>query len=132
MEERHSKPSGIKEIAKPLGIAIATVDRALRARPGASPKTRANVLKMAQQLNYKPNATAASLKLNRCLRFGVYLPREIRSLFDPLRAGVRSAADAMLGATGATISRKGYDLRRFPEAYCNFAADRNLLSKMKL
>jgi LacI family transcriptional regulator len=97
--KKHSRPSGIKEIAKALGIAIATVDRALHARSGVSPKTRAKVLKMAEQLHYKPNVAAASLKLNRRLRIGVYLPLEIRSFFDPLRAGVRSAADAMLGAT---------------------------------
>ena len=30
---------------------------------------------------------------------GVYLPLEIKSFFDPLRAGVRAAADAMFGAT---------------------------------
>jgi LacI family transcriptional regulator len=99
VEEKDSKPSGIREIAKALGISIATVDRALHARSGVSPKTRAKVLKMAEQLRYKPNVAAASLKLNRRLRIGVYLPMEIKSFFDPLRAGVKSAADAMLGAT---------------------------------
>lgn len=99
MEDRDSKPAGIKEIADALGIAIATVDRALHARTGVSPKTRARVLKMAEKLAYKPNIAARSLKLNRRLRIAVHLPREIRSFFDPLRAGVKAAADAMLGAT---------------------------------
>jgi LacI family transcriptional regulator len=52
---------------------------------------------MAERLHYKPNVAAASLTLNRRLRIGVYLPLEIRPFFDPLRAGLRSAADAMLG-----------------------------------
>jgi LacI family transcriptional regulator len=99
MEDRDSKPAGIKEIADALGIAIATVDRALHGRTGVSPKTRARVLKMAEKLAYKPNMAARSLKLNRRLRIAVHLPKEIRSFFDPLRAGVRAAAEAMLGAT---------------------------------
>ena len=99
MEDGGSKPAGIKEIADALGISIATVDRALHARTGVSPRTRARVLKMAEKLAYKPNIAARSLKLNRRLRIAVHLPREIRSFFDPLRAGVKAAAEATMGAT---------------------------------
>jgi hypothetical protein len=52
---------------------------------------------MAERLHYKPNVAAASLTLNRRLRIGVYLPLEIRPFFDPMRAGLRSAEDAMFG-----------------------------------
>ena len=97
-EENHS-PAGIKEIAKSLGISIGTVDRALHARPGISPKTRAKVLKKAEDLNYRPNVAARSLKLNRRLRIAVHLPRQISSFFDPLREGIRAAAAATNGVT---------------------------------
>jgi len=99
MEDESSKPAGIKEIADALDISIATVDRVLHGRTGVSPKTRARVLKMVEKLAYKPNIAARSLKLNRRLRIAVHLPREIRSFFDPLRAGVTAAADDILGAT---------------------------------
>lgn len=89
--------AGIKEIAKALGISIGTVDRALHNRAGISPNTRAQVLKMADRLNYKPNVVARSLKLNRHLRVGVRLPREIAAFFDPLREGIRTAAERMVG-----------------------------------
>jgi LacI family transcriptional regulator len=46
--------------------------------------------------------------LNRRLRIGIYLPSEIKSFFDPLRAGVRFAAETMLGATVEL------DFRTFP------------------
>src|SRR5258708_17937534 len=78
---------------------MGTVDGALNARQGVSPKTRAMVLKMAEKLNYKPNVAARSLKLNRRIRIAVHLPKQIQSFFDPLRAGVRAAAEATLGAT---------------------------------
>jgi LacI family transcriptional regulator len=98
VNDRESSPFGIKEIAKALDISIGTVDRALHSRPGVSPKTRAKVLKMAEKLNYRPNIAARSLKLNRRLRIAVHLPSQIESFFDPLRAGIRAAADATLGA----------------------------------
>ena len=93
------KPAGIKEIADALGISIGTVDRALHARKGVSPKTRDQVLKMAQRLSYSPNVAARSLKLNRRLKIGVFLPREIRFFFDTLRDGIRAAARSQIGAT---------------------------------
>jgi LacI family transcriptional regulator len=94
-EENHSP--GIKEIARLLGISIGTVDRALHARPGISPKTRARVLKKAEELNYRPNVAARSLKLNRRLRIAVHLPHQVTSFFDPLREGIRAAAAASNG-----------------------------------
>lgn len=97
-EENHS-PSGIKEIARLLGISIGTVDRALHDRAGISPKTRAKVLKKAEELNYRANVAARSLKLNRRLRIAVHLPRQITSFFDPLREGIRAAAAASNGVT---------------------------------
>jgi DNA-binding LacI/PurR family transcriptional regulator len=57
------KPPSIKDIAQALGISIGTVDRALHGRSDVSPKTRARVLKKAEQIGYRPNIAARSLKL---------------------------------------------------------------------
>jgi LacI family transcriptional regulator len=94
---KDEKIAGIREIAEALGTSIGTVDRALHDRPGVSPKTRAKVLRMADQLGYKPNIAARSLKLNRKLRMAAVLPREIAEFFDPLRAGIRAAAEEAVG-----------------------------------
>ena len=96
MRSGQSRP-GIREIAAALKISIGTVDRALHARPGVSAKTRAQVLKMAEKLNYRPNIAARSLKLNRRLQIAVYLPQQIASFFAPLRAGMSAAAVAVHG-----------------------------------
>ena len=85
------KPAGIKEIASVLGISIGTVDRALHNRSGVSAKTREKVLKTAERFQYKPNLAARNLKLNRYLKIGVFLPQEISSFFDALRAGIQTA-----------------------------------------
>src|SRR5277367_3621001 len=91
------KTAGIKDIAKALGISIGTVDRALHERSGVSEKTKARVLKMAEQLGYKPNLAAQALKLNRRLSIAAILPRHISHFFDPVRAGIRAAAAATVG-----------------------------------
>ncbi|HLJ75886.1 MAG TPA: LacI family DNA-binding transcriptional regulator [Acidobacteriaceae bacterium] len=98
-KDQGTNPAGIKEIAKALGISIGTVDRALHGRAGISPQTRAKVLRMADKLNYRPNIAARSLKLNRRLRIAVHLPHQITSFFDPLREGIRAAAQGMVGVT---------------------------------
>ena len=99
MPEMSSKSIGIKEIAAAAGISIGTVDRALHNRPGVNPKTRRRVLKIAENLGYRPNLAARTLKLNRRLRIAVHLPRQIASFFDPLRDGIREAAANLHGVT---------------------------------
>ena len=91
-ESAKNGPAGIRQIADALDISIGTVDRALHGREGVSPKTRDRVLKMARKLNYSPNVAARNLKLNRHFRIGVFLPEQIASFFDPVRAGIQSAA----------------------------------------
>jgi LacI family transcriptional regulator len=94
---KSGKAAGIRDIAKALGISIGTVDRALHGRSGVSPRTKAHVLRMAEQLGYKPNMAARSLKLNRNLRIAAVLPREIAAFFDPLRRGIQTAAEEAVG-----------------------------------
>lgn len=99
-EATRNGPAGIRQIADALGISIGTVDRALHGRPGVSPRTRERVLKTAQRLNYTPNLAARTLKLNRQIRIGVFLPQQIAIFYDELREGIRAAAaHAAHGAT---------------------------------
>ena len=95
--DKSGKAAGIRDIAKVLGTSIGTVDRALHGRSGVSARTKARVLRTAEQLGYKPNIAARSLKLNRKLRIAAVLPREIAAFFDPLRGGIRNAAEESVG-----------------------------------
>src|ERR1700733_12930916 len=95
--DKHGKAAGIRDIAEALGTSIGTVDRALHGRSGVSPRTKTKVLRMAEQLGYKPNIAARSLKLNRKVRIAAVFPCEIAAFFDPLRAGIQAAADEAVG-----------------------------------
>jgi hypothetical protein len=92
VKEGTPKSSGIKDIARTLGISIGTVDRALHDRSGVSPKTKARVLQMAARLGYKPNLAAQALKLNRRVRVAVILPRPI-ACFRPCTSGYPHRGD---------------------------------------
>lgn len=89
---REGRPVGIKDIAKALGISIGTVDRAIHSRGGINAITKERVLKMAQNLGYKPNLAARYLKAPRQVRVSVNLPARIGSFFDAVRAGIRDAS----------------------------------------
>src|SRR5216684_2054042 len=89
---RDGRPLGIKDIARALGISIGTVDRAIHGRGGINAITKERVLKMAQNLGYKPNLAARYLKAPRQVRVSVNLPARIGSFFDAVRAGIRDAS----------------------------------------
>jgi LacI family transcriptional regulator len=63
----------IKEISEICGVSPGTVDRALNNRPGISHKTKAKILKIAQELNYQPDHRARSLARGKTLTLGVIL-----------------------------------------------------------
>lgn len=96
-KDKSGKAAGIRDIAEALGTSIGTVDRALHGRSGVSARSKARVLRMAEQLGYKPNIAARSLKLNRNVRIAAVFPREIAAFFDPLRGGIQAAADEAVG-----------------------------------
>jgi len=89
---REGRPLGIKDIARALGISIGTVDRAIHGRGGINAITKERVLKMAQNLGYKPNLAARYLKAPRQVSVSVNLPARIGSFFDAVRAGIRDAS----------------------------------------
>src|SRR6266852_7056178 len=89
---RDSRPLGIKDIARALGISIGTVDRAIHGRGGINAITKERVLKMSQTLGYRPNLAARYLKAPRQIRVSVNLPARIGSFFDAVRAVIRDAS----------------------------------------
>jgi LacI family transcriptional regulator len=94
----HGHAVGIKDIARALGVSTGTVDRALHAKPGINPMTRARVLRMAESLGYRPNLAARYLKSRKHLRISVHLPQEIALFWDSLREGIRDAAAPFMPA----------------------------------
>jgi LacI family transcriptional regulator len=64
----------LHDIADELGLSIGTIDRALHDRPGINEATKARILKLVDQYQYKPDKIASYLsKKPKPLRIGVIL-----------------------------------------------------------
>lgn len=72
----------IKDVAKKAGVGVGTVSRVLNEHPSVSDDIREKVLKIIEELDYKPNAIARSLKIKSTHTIGVIIP-DISSAFYP-------------------------------------------------
>lgn len=62
-----------KELAKKLGVSVATVSKALNDKSDIGAETKARIRKEAEKLGYVPNASARSLRTRRSYSIGVLL-----------------------------------------------------------
>jgi LacI family transcriptional regulator len=93
-EHRLTKPvPGIRAIATALSISVATVHRALHNQGRVSPATRERVLRMVEELQYRPNLAARDLRLNRHFRISIQFPNTIAVFFDSVRKGIEEGAE---------------------------------------
>jgi DNA-binding LacI/PurR family transcriptional regulator len=88
------KPATIKEIATRLNVSVSTVSRALHNHPSIGLRTRTQVQKLAQELNYEPNQAAISFKQGKTLTLGVILPNLGEEFFSMAINGVEDVAIA--------------------------------------
>jgi len=89
----------IKDVAKQAGVAVSTVSLALNNDPRVSEDTRRKVLKSAEELNYRPNGAARSLKRRKTETVGLFLNDFGGPFFSSFIQGVEEV-----------VSANGYDL----------------------
>ncbi len=83
---------GLKDIAKALNVSVTTVSRALNNKFDISKDTRDKILKKAEELNYRPNAHAISLRKNEYYAIGVILPSIDHYFFSTVLKGIMNKA----------------------------------------
>lgn len=74
--------AGIRDVAKLAGVSPSTVSRALSQKVNVDDETRKRVLDAVQELNYKPNLAARSLKDTGCRLLGLVIP-DIQNPYYP-------------------------------------------------
>lgn len=89
----------ISDIAKELGIAPATVSRALSNHPEISASTKKKVKAVAERLDYRPNKMASSLRSGKTKLIGVLIPTAEHLFFGSVIHGISNLA-----------SQHGYDV----------------------
>ena len=83
----------LKNIADKLGISVTTVSKALKGYSDVSPKTKAAVLKLAQELNYTPNEFAVNLRTQASKTIGLIIPEVVHHFFSNVINGIIDEAE---------------------------------------
>jgi DNA-binding LacI/PurR family transcriptional regulator len=94
------------DIAQLAGVSQPTVSRALRGSPTVSEQTRKRIEAIAQQLNYKVDKNASSLRLRESNTLALLFfedPTPDDSMINPFFL-------SMLGSITRTCAQRGYDL----------------------
>lgn len=76
-------PVTLHDIAKKTGVSVATASRALAGVPGVAAATQKRVLKVAQEMGYRPNVLAQRLQKQRTDTIGFIIPTFGPRFSDP-------------------------------------------------
>lgn len=101
--EVRSKPVTLEQIAQQAGVASRTVSDALKGQGRVAATTRENVLRIARELNYIPNAAARALATGRTGTIAV--------LSGPLN---ESYYANMVHQLGSHLTANGYEMLLLP------------------
>lgn len=113
-------PVTISDIANAVGVSRMTVSRALNHKPRVSAETKARVLKVAEELNYIPNALARSLTMQETKMIGIILPDNVNPYYARLIRGIEETVSAsgytvVLCNTGEQMDKEMKCLRLLKE-----------------
>jgi LacI family transcriptional regulator len=84
----------VKDVAEHAGVSVATVSRTLSGYPHVSPSARERVLKAVEELKYRPDQVARSLRRRRSNLIGLVVSTIENVFFTELaRAAEQSARE---------------------------------------
>ncbi len=101
-----------KEIAERCGVTRITVDRALNGRPGISEKRRAEIIKIAKEMGYRPHRLAQALVNGRSKSLGIVVFDLYNSFFAQMVDEFQRAAFEAGFVTYVMLSNKDEQLER--------------------
>lgn len=82
----------IRDVARVAGVSPQTVSRAINDKDEISPATRARVLRVVEELGYRPNHIARSLTTHRTATLGLVVPDIVNPFFAEIARGVEDLA----------------------------------------
>jgi len=84
--------TSLKDLARELGVSIATVSRALRSSPEIGAEMQEKVKALAKRLNYRPNPFAQSLRKEAPRMIGVVVPNLVTHYYAAVLDGIEEEA----------------------------------------
>ena len=94
---KETAPLTMKDIARELGVSVATVSRALEDSPRISQERRTLIQEYAREHNFTPNVIAETLRFARVQPFkviGVIIPEFTHFYFSSVLAGIEEEASS--------------------------------------
>ena len=82
----------IRQVAREAGVSVATVSRAFNRPESVRAETRSRVASAAHRVDYRPNASARTLRTQRSRVIGVVLPTLLNPVFSECLQGIAEAA----------------------------------------
>ncbi len=92
MGNKKQHRTSLKDLAKELGVSIATVSRALRNSPEIGLDMQRRVKELAKRLNYRPNPFAQSLRKDAPKVIGVVVPNLVTHYYAAVLDGIEAEA----------------------------------------
>ena len=105
----------MKDIARELGVSVATVSRALKDSPRISTEQKERIKKFAREHNFYPNLTAEQLRHNRVKPsniIGVIIPQIAHYYFSTILSGIEEQARIRGYSIMVAQSEERYDLEK--------------------
>ncbi len=84
----------IKDVAKAAGVSYATVSRAMTKSKEISPRTREHILRVADEIGYRPNGIARSLVNKRSRTIALIVPDISYSFFSEIALAAEDEANS--------------------------------------
>lgn len=107
-----------QQIAELAGVSRGTVDRALHNRGRVNPEVAARILRIAEELGYKPNVIGQALaRTKQVCRLGVILQSAETPTMQDVSEGARRAAEELAGSGVELLLREisGLDVEKVLE-----------------
>ncbi|HSI66831.1 MAG TPA: catabolite control protein A [Planococcus sp. (in: firmicutes)] len=82
----------IYDVAREANVSMATVSRVVNGNQNVKPVTRKKVLKVIEELGYRPNAVARGLASKKTTTVGVIIPDISNSMYAELARGIEDIA----------------------------------------
>lgn len=82
----------IYDVAREANVSMATVSRVVNGNQNVKPATRKKVLKVIEELGYRPNAVARGLASKKTTTVGVIIPDISNSTYSELARGIEDIA----------------------------------------
>ena len=115
METNESTSITMKDIARELGVSVATVSRALKDSPRISTKQKERIKTFAREHNFYPNLTAEKQRHNRVRPsniIGVIIPQIAHYYFSTILSGIEKQARIRGYNIIVAQSEERYDLEK--------------------